>query len=249
MGFGWGYWTHNPGHVINLRRNPPPDHVDPLRRIHSSYGHLPSLPGGEPATATEPTVLAEWTRPLDPAWSASPLGGRDGVTAGRIVTTPTGRYLDGIDGRRVPVAPVLPVSVRPVAAIRFPGDPTPRLVTAFDHFARYAAIWTTDGRFPAAFQDQATGLPPVGWWDALQPRDPDGSAALRTVTDDTAAAMLTLATANTHGATSDTIAAILPTVGDRSLRAAIAAHVNTAIAVNAELTTIRTLIAQATTPT
>ncbi|MEU9253038.1 DNA-binding protein [Streptomyces sp. NPDC048270] len=109
-------------------------------------------------------------------------GWRGTDTGGRTVTAPEGANM-------------------PLAALAFPGDDRPRALSA--HY-RELRISDPDGVVTAASRDDerrvpfATGsvdLPPLSHWYALRPRDPEGSAALRTADRETVAALLKAAAA------------------------------------------------------
>ncbi|MEU9233798.1 DNA-binding protein [Streptomyces subrutilus] len=109
-------------------------------------------------------------------------GWRGTDTAGRTVTVPEGANT-------------------PLAALTFPGDDRPRALSAHYHELR---ISDPDGVVTATSREDerrvpfATGsvdLPPLSHWYALRPRDPEGSAALRTADRETVAALLKSAAA------------------------------------------------------
>ncbi|MFE1809596.1 DNA-binding protein [Streptomyces sp. NPDC059533] len=103
-------------------------------------------------------------------------------TAGRTVRTPE-------DGNM------------PVAALAFPGADRPRALT---HRWRELNITDPDGVVTAltngdhrneGFATGSVDLPPLPFWYALRPRDPEGSKALRAADRDTVAALLASAAA------------------------------------------------------
>ncbi|MFJ3175459.1 DNA-binding protein [Streptomyces roseus] len=131
------------------------------------------------------TVRTEscWLRPA-PAVEGSVLGtAADGLLGWRVVRVP-GRGWEASDtaGRRVAVPEG---SEMPVAALTFPGDERPRALT---HRWRELSISDPEGVVTAqsrgdyrtaAFATGSVELPPLAFWYALRPRDPQASAALR----------------------------------------------------------------------
>ncbi|MFJ4775939.1 DNA-binding protein [Streptomyces sp. NPDC088762] len=126
-------------------------------------------------------------------------------TAGRSVTVPEGGNM-------------------PLAALAFPGDDRPRVLT--QHWRTLSlsdpdGVVTTQTHGDHRRETFATGsvdLPPLSHWYALRPRDPEGSAALRAADRDTVAALLTAAAAADKAADlPDLVRAALPRVTDPKL--------------------------------
>lgn len=153
-----------------------------------------------PETATLPAHSA-WLRPT-PAVAGSVLGApADGLLGWRAVRVPgQGWHASDTGGRTVTVPEGHDM---PVAALTFPGgDDRPR---ALSHHWRDLRITDPDGvitaqshndhRRDSHFATGSVGLPPLSHWYALRPRDPEGSAALRTADRETVAALLKAAAA------------------------------------------------------
>ncbi|MFJ9648387.1 DNA-binding protein, partial [Streptomyces sp. NPDC101206] len=140
---------------------------------------------------------SSWLRPA-PTVEDSVLGAPvDGLLGLRVVDVPgQGHRARDTAGRTV----TLPEGL-PLAAVTFPGDDRPRALSA--HGGRFRltdpeGMATTESRprSPYAAAGVSTDeLPPAAHWFCLRPRDPQGSAALRTADRDTAAALLAAAAA------------------------------------------------------
>ncbi|MEU6226690.1 DNA-binding protein [Streptomyces sp. NPDC047042] len=118
----------------------------------------------------------------------------DGLLGWRSASLPDGsRRGEDLSGRQVTVPADLG---EPHAAVLFPG--ADRLVAATREHWRVNlvdpdGVVTATARVDHAPGDFAEGtpiLPPLRYWHCLRPRDPQGSAALRTIDDDTARALL-----------------------------------------------------------
>ncbi|WP_045321315.1 hypothetical protein [Streptomyces sp. NRRL F-4428] len=126
-------------------------------------------------------------------------------TGGRTVTVPEG-------------------GDKPVAALAFPGDDRPR---ALSHSWRSLTLTDPDGvvtaqtrndRHDTPFSTGSVDLPPLSHWYALRPRDPQGSAALRTADRETVGALLKAAAAVSKATElPDVVSAALPQVTDPKL--------------------------------
>ncbi|WP_051832540.1 hypothetical protein [Streptomyces katrae] len=159
---------------------------------------LTHRPGAHPADATVPAQSC-WLRPA-PTVEGSVLGAPvDGLLGWRTVRLP-GQGWEGSDtaGRTVSVPEG---SEMPVAALAFPGDERPRALT---HRWRELSISDPDGVVTAqsrsdyrnvAFATGSVDLPPLPFWYALRPRDPEASAALRAADRGTIGALLQAAAA------------------------------------------------------
>ncbi|MDX3751018.1 DNA-binding protein [Streptomyces sp. AK08-02] len=126
---------------------------------------------------------------------------------------------------------------RPTHAVLFPGDDVPRAV---DRRGFYSVnLVDADGvvtstartdQAPGTFAEGTVILPPQRYWHLLQPRDPRGSAALRRIDRDTAAALLKAATADQDkhkgnekkAELAALVRTLLPEVGHEALAAGIA---------------------------
>ncbi|WP_234048534.1 SH3 domain-containing protein [Streptomyces liliifuscus] len=191
------------------------------------------------------TFSAGWLLPapsVAPGPMCSPV---DGLLGWRVVTLPDGsRRGEDLAGRSVVVPPGRGRSRSPRWVLDFPGADRPLAV-----IQEYDGIRLIDGNgsvMAVVSRDHTAGtftagtplLPPLRYWHLLQPRDPQGSAALRKVDEDTAAALLAAAMKerpkDTEGqddpgreeAGSDvlpgTIRTLLPQVGHEALLAGIA---------------------------
>ncbi|MEV6731145.1 MULTISPECIES: DNA-binding protein [unclassified Streptomyces] len=164
----------------------------------SQPGFLADALSAHPGNATVPAHAA-WLRPA-PTVEGSVLGAPvDGLLGWRTVRLP-GRGWEGSDtaGRTVSVPEG---SEMPVAALAFPGDERPRALT---HRWRELSISDPDGVVTAqsrsdyrntAFATGSVDLPPLPFWYALRPRDPEASAALRAADRATIGALLEAAAA------------------------------------------------------
>ncbi|MEV0411199.1 DNA-binding protein [Streptomyces sp. NPDC050448] len=190
--------------------------------VSGTFGRL-SQPGfladalrAHPGNGTVPAQSC-WLRPA-PTVEGSVLGAPvDGLLGWRAVRVPgQGWQASDTGGRTVSVPEGTEM---PVAALTFPGDERPRALT---HRWRELSISDPDGVVTAqsrgdyrtaAFATGSVELPPLPFWYALRPRDPEGSAALRTADRDTIGALLKAAAA-AEAATDlpDVVRAALPKV-------------------------------------
>ncbi|MEU7554333.1 DNA-binding protein [Streptomyces sp. NPDC044571] len=191
---------------------------DPVGGEHGRFsepGFLPAALRARPEAAL--SAQACWLRPA-PTVEGSVLGAPvDGLLGWRAVRLP-GQGWQGSDtaGRTVTAPEGSDV---PVAALAFPGDDRPRALT---HRWRELSISDPDGVVTAksgshhravAFATGSVELPPLPFWYALRPRDPEGSAALRAADRDTAAALLrAAATAEKDSDLPGLVSAALPQV-------------------------------------
>ncbi|MFK0256465.1 DNA-binding protein [Streptomyces sp. NPDC090445] len=176
-----GWAAYDPAANTVGRRSLPGFLAEPLR----------GLPDGSTLCAG-----SSWLRPA-PAVEGSVLGAPvDGVLGWRVVDVPgEGHRACDTAGRTV----TLPGGEIPLAAVAFPGDDRPRALSV--HRGRFRL---TDPQGMATAEAPhgvsrtaagVNGLPPAGHWFCLRPRDPEGSAALRAVDRDAAAALLAAAAA------------------------------------------------------
>ncbi|MEV2211424.1 DNA-binding protein [Streptomyces sp. NPDC050997] len=146
------------------------------------------------------TLEAGWLLPAPSVVAGPACSPVDGLLGWRVVTLPDGsRRGEDLAGRSVVVPPGTDQSPR--WALEFPGADRPMAVI---RQYRKIHLLTEDGVEMAEIPwDQTSGpftagthlLPPLRFWHLLQPRDPQGSAALRQVDENTATALLTAATA------------------------------------------------------
>ncbi|WP_344450403.1 DNA-binding protein, partial [Actinocorallia aurantiaca] len=139
------------------------------------------------------SFLFGWLLPV-PVPEATPVGAPvDGVLGWRIVRLPDGSYrgedLAGnavtTDRKSVPFSALfLPGNERPLAVVRGYHE-----IELVDPDGVVTSHVLTNGA-PGPFAEGSALLPPVRYWHCLRPRDPRGSAALRRIDRDTAAALL-----------------------------------------------------------
>ncbi|MGW3204784.1 hypothetical protein [Streptomyces sp. NPDC001135] len=211
--------------------------------------------------------------PLRPGLEHSPFG-TDGTVLGRWVRTEgegaqERRTAGTPDGRTVSVAVGLgDRAVVPLGALRLPGGAEPVVVQLGGHSARlggHIGLHAGDDTSPAGLLGRLTPndrggeyaagtrlVPPLSFWHALRPRDAQGSAVLRALSDGQAAELLRLAgealairqealaaagsdeTAKAAVPTADTVALkavehALPELTDERLRTGVAALVRSAL--------------------
>ncbi|MGC9495599.1 DNA-binding protein [Streptomyces sp. WG7] len=195
-------------------------------------------------TAPEGSTLGNaWLLPAPSAVPGPVCAPVDGVLGWRVVTLPDGsRRGEDLAGRAVVVPPA--VGADPEHALVFPGADRPLTVISR---SRTVQLFDTDGVLVAEsgsgykagpFHAGTALLPHLRYWHLLQPRDPQGSAALRQVGEDTAAALLAGAVAaldaekddepgkeragtDRRDTVSDLVRTLLPEVGHEALRAGI----------------------------
>lgn len=147
----------------------------------------------------------------DHAPASAPVAGLVGL---RIVDLPGGfRRVDDLAGRSM----TLPARIGRVSAlVAFPGDERPRAVVRngwqlelVDVDGVVTSVAKSD-RTPGVFGEGTLLLPPEQYWDFMEPRDPAGSVALRSLDRDTAGALLTAAAQDDKDALPDRIRALLP---------------------------------------
>ncbi|NXY97872.1 DNA-binding protein [Streptomyces sp. BR123] len=179
-----GWCEYNPADGSHGRFSQPAFLTDTLNAHPSRTGFAAHSTWLRPAPTVEGSALGTpadgllgWcaVRVKDEGWY-----GRD--TAGRTVHVPADAH-------------------KPAAALALPGDDRPRALT---HRWRELSITDPDGVVTvktsgdhrnAGFATGSIDLPPLPFWYALRPRDPEGSAALRAADRDTVAALLKAAAA------------------------------------------------------
>ncbi|MEU9379417.1 DNA-binding protein, partial [Streptomyces sp. NPDC048255] len=174
---------------------------DPASGSHGRFSlprFLAERPQGHPADAVE-TGHSGWLRPA-PTVAGSVLGAPvDGLLGWRPVRLPGHGWTASDTGGRTVTLPE--GRDMPLAALAFPGDDRPR--TLSQHW-RQLSLTDPDGVVTAqtrgdhrgvCFATGSVDLPPLSHWYALRPRDPEGSAALRTADRETVGALLKAAAA------------------------------------------------------
>ncbi|MEU7856093.1 DNA-binding protein [Nonomuraea sp. NPDC049141] len=140
------------------------------------------------------TFHAGWVLPA-PSDEVTPVGAPAGGLFGwRVVRLPDGSMRgQDISGRTVTLPPD---AGNPVRALTFPGDDRPRTVVKGSYRLSLVdpdgvvTAWARTDDAPGHFAMGSLILPPLRYWCYLRPRDPQGSAALRGLDLDTAAALL-----------------------------------------------------------
>ncbi|MET8573564.1 DNA-binding protein [Streptomyces sp. NPDC005012] len=194
IGDGTSYWVWARNRAGN---------GDSAWHAYDPVGDTPGEPGepewfGEGVRAApEGSVLESgWLRPAPSAVPGPMCAPVDGVLGWRVVKLPDGsRRCEDLAGRSVP-GPADWDRV-PLHALRFPGaDRTLAVVKNWYGIQLLDADGTVVAQAqqagdPGPFATGTAPLPPVRYWHLLQPRDPQGSAALRRIDEETAAALLT----------------------------------------------------------
>ncbi|MFD7689567.1 DNA-binding protein [Streptomyces sp. NPDC059781] len=198
--------------------------------------------GGGPGTGSEDHLLQNsWLRPAPTAVPGPVCAPVDGLLGWRLTKLPDGRLRgEDLAGRSV-VVPDDGKDTFPRHALRFPG--AERTLAVIGHW-NGVRLLDPDGTVLAEVPENRTHghfsagtalLPPLPHWHQLRPRDPQGSAALRRLDEDTARALLTGAVAERPrnagkpdepiGDDQDLVPGLvrklLPEVGHEALRAGI----------------------------
>ncbi|WP_329315543.1 MULTISPECIES: DNA-binding protein [unclassified Streptomyces] len=189
-GTSYWVWQHrDQDHDGGWREYAP---ADGARGRYSQPAFLADALRAHPSDAVL-SAQSAWLRPA-PAVEGSALGTPAGGLLGWHAVRLPGQGWQGCDaaGRtvRTPEGGDMPV-----AALAFPGDERPRGLTVR---WRELSIADPDGTVTATTRSDrgegfATGsvsLPPLAFWYALRPRDPEGSAVLRTADRDTVGTLL-----------------------------------------------------------
>ncbi|MFF3373549.1 hypothetical protein ACFYXF_11440 [Streptomyces sp. NPDC002680] len=181
-----------------------------------------TLDAPEGSTFEYGTLLPHYDAEFGPA--AAPV---DELLGWRVIRLPDGsRRGEDLAGRRVTVpagaglpcaAVVFPGADRPVAASRDTGW----AVHLVDADGVVTATARVDGA-PGAFAEGTPILPPPTYWHCLRPRDPQGSAALRRIDDDTARALLGAASTRSEDELPDAVRELVPQVTHDALVSGIA---------------------------
>ncbi|WP_399892292.1 DNA-binding protein [Streptomyces sp. BBFR51] len=151
--------------------------------------------------APEGSVLeSAWLLPAPSAVPGPVCAPVDGLLGWRVITLPDGsRRGEDLAGRSVVVPPG--VGGSPEHALVFPGTDLPVTVLRSSSDIRLldaegrSVAEVTHGHAAGPFSAGTPLLPPLRYWHLLRPRDPEGSAALRRVDEDVAAALLAAASA------------------------------------------------------
>ncbi|MFC4584785.1 DNA-binding protein [Sphaerisporangium corydalis] len=193
---GASYWAWSPGE-------------DGLRAWHEydpatgEYGR-PGMPAFlADALRTAPagsTLHTGWILPA-PSGEAAPAGVPvDGLLGWRVVRLPDGTMRgEDLAGRVVTVPGAPDGPGRPYLALTLPGDDRPRALIRDSNVFKIVdpdgvvtSVATADDA-PGPFAAGTARLLPQRYWYHLRPRDPEGSAVLRRVDRDAAAALLAAA--------------------------------------------------------
>ncbi|WP_329297564.1 DNA-binding protein [Streptomyces sp. NBC_00659] len=183
---------------------------------------------GEHGRASRPAFLADALRD---APEGSTFGGGRLSPSPTTGATPASAPVDGLVGLRVVKLPdgsvraqdlaghtvTLPADVgRPSTLVVFPGAEEARAVvrdswrlSIVDADGVVTSVAKTD-RAPGTFGEGSLLLPPVQYWECLTARDPEGSASLRHIDRDTAAALLSAAGQEDKEVLPEAIRSLLP---------------------------------------
>jgi hypothetical protein len=170
---------------------------DPVSGTKGEPGRPDWFDEGVRAAPEGSTFEAGWLLPapsVEPGPMCAPV---DGLLGWRVVTLPDGsRRGEDLAGRSVVVPPARDRNRSPRWVLELPGAERPLAV-----IQEYDGIRLLDGNGTVMAEiprDHTAGtftagtplLPPLRYWHLLRPRDPQGSAALRRVDENTAAALL-----------------------------------------------------------
>ncbi|MGI3201770.1 hypothetical protein ACRJ4W_31920 [Streptomyces sp. GLT-R25] len=243
---------------------------DPVSNTQGEPGQPDWFGEGVRAAPEGSTFEAGWLLPA-PSVAPGPMCAPvDGVLGWRVVTLPDGsRRGEDLAGRSVVVPPGRGRSRSPRWVLEFPGADRPlAVVQEYDGIRLLDGNGTVRAEIP---RDHTAGtftagtplLPPLRYWHLLRPRDPQGSAALRRLDDNTVAALLAAAVKelpeDTEGqdapgreqadadALPGTIRSLLPQVGHEALLAGIAGVVRFAAEQQCVLDAARTRLDTAVT--
>ncbi|WP_192582565.1 DNA-binding protein [Streptomyces triticiradicis] len=193
---------------------------------HDWYEYDPAT--GERGRASRPAFLADALRD---APEGSTFGGGRLHPSPTVDARPASAPVSGLVGLRTVKLPegsvrtedlaghavTMPASAgRPSALVVFPGAET---ATAVVRESWRLALVDADGvttsvaktdRVPGAFGEGSLLLPPVQYWECLTARDPEGSASLRTIDRDTAAALLSAAGGEDKEVLPEAVRSLLP---------------------------------------
>lgn len=213
----------------------------------------PSLPAFFEAGAVDGEPLVpQWCRlrPAGDEFAGSPLGWRDGLAGWRVRATADGGAAgEGIDGRSFTLVGTDGDHGErgPIGALRFPGSDAAygvlfesswngNEITLCDADGFAIGKYKTGTRRPA-FAEGTVLVPEAGLWHHLRPRDPAGSALLRTLPDERAGELLAGAAGLDADGVRDLVARSVPEISDPSLGAGVAGIVRKAARHAARLAT------------
>ncbi|MET9661655.1 DNA-binding protein [Streptomyces sp. NPDC006510] len=198
------------------------------------------------------TYVDGWLLPAftdEPAPVGVPVGG---LLGWRVVCLPDGSLRgEDLAGRSVTVPGGSDGPGTPARALTLPGDDRARALVL-----RWSTIRLIDpdGVITAEFElggepglDAAgtTLLPPLRYWHCLRPRDPEGSAVLRRIDRDTAAALLKVAdAAGEHEGLHGVVGELLPGITDTALVTGVAGVVRRAAKQQATLGRVAARLAE-----
>ncbi|MDH6115151.1 hypothetical protein P3T36_004070 [Kitasatospora sp. MAP12-15] len=168
------------------------------------------------------TLRSGWLRPHPTAETSPCAAPVDGLLGWRTVRHPDGTVRgEDLGGRSVTLREAVPNSM-----VLFPGTDQPQAVVREGYSIRLVdqdgvttSVARTDDA-PGAFAEGSLILPPVRFWHCLRPRDPQGSAALRRLDAETAAALLKAACA-ADAAKPEALTAVVRTPQPEALTAAV----------------------------
>ncbi|MFF9573019.1 DNA-binding protein [Streptomyces sp. NPDC014685] len=169
-----------------------------------------------------------------------PVGG---LLGWRVVRLPDGSLRgEDLAGRSVTVPGAPDGPGTPARALTLPGDDRPRGLVAHNTTVLLLdpdGVVTAEARPGEGYDTYTAGtalLPPLRYWHCLRPRDPEGSAALRRVDRDTAAALLkAAAAAGEHEGLRTVVRELLPRITHSALVAGVAGVVRYAAKQQASL--------------
>ncbi|MGF1426771.1 DNA-binding protein [Kitasatospora sp. LaBMicrA B282] len=227
IGDGRGYWVRL---LVEGAERPEWHDYDPAT---DTVGRpcAPAFLADALRTAPAGSVLEDgWVRPAPdplPATAGEPVGG---VLGWRLLHLPDGSHRGEDQAGRSVTVPAR--RGKPLHLLEFPGAARPQAVVwdgsysirLVDQDGVTTATARTDNT-PGTFAEGTPILPPLRYWHYLRPRDPQGSAALRGLTEETAAALLKAAAAvhpDHPEQLTAAVAALLPQVTDPALLAGIA---------------------------
>ncbi|MFE4054713.1 hypothetical protein ACFXP3_00130 [Streptomyces sp. NPDC059096] len=181
--------------------------------------------------------------PVQPGQESSPFGTKDGLLGWWVAHDPKAGTVTAcsVDGSRSPAVPLTAgmspgrtSSVLPLPPLRLPGGAVlhPREATGYHP---RIDLYDAEGVHLATLEEGGRGgahaagtplVPPLAHWHSLRPRDERGSAALRAVTDEDAAALLAAVGEGTHAETEAkseaAVRALLPGITHPALVAGVA---------------------------
>ncbi|TML33188.1 MAG: hypothetical protein E6G35_00770 [Actinobacteria bacterium] len=208
---------------------------------------------GQPLKLDGCYLMPAYTVPQD-----SPLGRADGLVGWRVRAGDDGTVAgEGIDGRAFTLTGAVRdagtgLSGQLSGALRFPGsDVLYGVLRQSGWHSESVTLCTADG-FPIGqyalgtvrqpFARGTATLPPLPYWHHLRPRDPGGSAALRTLTDAQATTLLTGALGLDRAGVRALVAQALPALTDPALLDGVAGIVKLAAKRAARLRTFATVL-------